>query len=164
MIVLAIDPGSAESAWLRYDPQLQKIHGFSKDSNQRLLEFLSNFGGGFTADHLAIEYMKPRGMPTAKEEMDAQFWSGRFVQAWGGNWSKVYRQDVKMHLCGSMRAKDANIRRALLDRYPATGGGKTPQVGTKKKPGPLFGIAKDVWSALSIAITFSETQLSAEGE
>jgi hypothetical protein len=44
-----------------------------------------------------------------------------------------------------MKAKDANIRQALIDKIG-------PQ-GTKKDPGPTYGISKDVWSALAIAVT-----------
>ena len=60
-----------------------------------------------------------------------------------------------MHLCNSVRAKDSNVRQALLDRFPATGGGKTPQIGTKSKPGPLYGFSKDMWAALGVALTFA---------
>ena len=152
MSVLAIDPGSQQSAWLIYDG-VNPVD-FAIDKNEILLRTLSEI----SADHLAIEYMRPRGMPTSKEEMDTQFVAGRFVQAWGGKWSKVYRKDVKMHLCNSMRAKDSNIRQALLDRFAGTGGGKTPQIGTKNCKGPLYGVKADIWSALAVAVTFSERQ------
>jgi len=63
-----------------------------------------------------------------------------------------------MHLCKNNRAKDANIRQALLDRFPATGGGKAPQIGTKKQPGPLYGVTSHLWSALAVAVTWADTQ------
>ena len=72
------------------------------------------------------------------------------------NYKKIYRMDVKMYLCNNTRAKDGNIRQAIIDRYPANGGGKTPQIGTKKHPGPLYGVSKDVWSALAVAIYCAE--------
>ncbi|HET6477318.1 MAG TPA: hypothetical protein VFH93_14740 [Thermoleophilia bacterium] len=46
--------------------------------------------------------------------------------------------------------KDANIRQALLDRF-----GGPAAVGRKAAPGPLYGIARDVWSALAIAVTYT---------
>ena len=58
-----------------------------------------------------------------------------------------------MELCHTTRAKDKNIRQAILDLYPPTGGGKTPQVGTKKQHGPLYGVSGDAWQALGIALT-----------
>jgi hypothetical protein len=42
-----------------------------------------------------------------------------------------------------MRAKDANIRQALIDKLGA--------VGTKKAPGPLYGISGHLWAALAVA-------------
>jgi hypothetical protein len=62
----------------------------------------------------------------------------------------VFRRDVKLHLCGSARAKDPNIRQALLDRFGP--------VGTKKAPGPLYGVKSHIWSALAVAVTASETK------
>jgi hypothetical protein len=48
-----------------------------------------------------------------------------------------------------MRAKDANIRQALIDRFGA--------VGTKKMPGPLFGVSSHYWAALAVAVYAAET-------
>jgi hypothetical protein len=64
------------------------------------------------------------------------------------------RKDVKLHLCGSPRAKDANIRQALLDRY----GGKEKAIGSKHQRGPLYGIRSHLWAALAVAVTYQETK------
>ncbi|MGH7470493.1 MAG: hypothetical protein ACRENP_21315 [Longimicrobiales bacterium] len=50
-----------------------------------------------------------------------------------------------MHLCKNPKAKDQNIRQALIDLLGAP--------GTKKNPGPTYGISGDAWSALAIAVT-----------
>ena len=55
-----------------------------------------------------------------------------------------------MYLCHSMKAKDGNIRQAILDLY----GGKDVALGNKKRPGPLYGVSKDIWAALAVAITY----------
>jgi hypothetical protein len=49
-----------------------------------------------------------------------------------------------------MKAKDANIRQALIDIY----GGNDKAIGNKKTPGPLYGIKGDLWAALAVAVTF----------
>lgn len=54
----------------------------------------------------------------------------------------VYRKDEKINLCNSMKAKDSNIRQALIDRFG--------EVGTKRSPGWFYGFKKDVWSAYAI--------------
>ena len=179
MIVLAIDPGNTETAWCQYNGITPLT--FAKDANEAVLDKMKFLCGD---QHLVIEYMQPRGMPTAKEEMDTQFWAGRFVQAAGLPWTPVLRREVKSHLCGSQRAKDANIRRALIDKFGgddiAIGGKKCPKCkgkgwagrgrptctecnGSKwlHPPGPLHGISSDVWSALAIAVTWWETKREA---
>jgi hypothetical protein len=60
------------------------------------------------------------------------------------------RRAVKLALCGDSRAKDANIRQALIDRF-----GGSAAIGRKAAPGPLYGISRDVWSALAIAVTYA---------
>ena len=59
-----------------------------------------------------------------------------------------------MFLCGTPRAKDTNIRQRVIDIFPATGGGKTPQIGTKKEPGPLYGVTSHCISALAVGLTY----------
>lgn len=162
--ILAIDPGNIQSAWVLFDG-VKPLH-FEKMVNASVVEKIRYFCRTLKKLELAIEYMTPRGMPTSKEEMDTQFWAGRFVEAFDsevvGDWHPIRRLDVKLHLCGSARAKDPNIRQAIIDRYEPTGGGKTPQIGTKAKQGPLYGVSNDVWSALAIAITFSESRVVEE--
>ena len=104
---------------------------------------------------LAIEMIASYGMPVGREVFETCVWIGRMVQVSHDpdNVVLVYRQAVKLHLCGTPRAKDSNIRQALLDLYPRTGGGKTPQIGTKALPGPLYGVTSHAWPALGVAIT-----------
>ena len=59
-------------------------------------------------------------------------------------WFPVYRKDIKMHFCNSMRAKDKNIRQVLIDRFGAP--------GRKKHPGKTYEVKRDLWSALAIAV------------
>jgi len=122
-------------------------------SNASLLDSLDKMpDNGAT---LAIEMIASYGMAVGREVFETCVWIGRFQQAWHtpDGVKLVYRRDVKMQLCGSPKAKDANIRQALLDMFPATGGGKTPQIGTKAQPGPLYGITSHAWAALAVAVT-----------
>lgn len=64
------------------------------------------------------------------------------------------RKDVKLHLCQSPRANDATIRQALIDKF----GGKDAAIGNSKAKGPLYGITRDVWQALALAVTWWETR------
>lgn len=145
MQIISIDPGPKQSAWLHYQDGV--IGTFGLMPNEDVLQILRS---GSNADHLACEMIQSYGMAVGKEVFETCLWIGRFIEAWGGPYTLVYRKDVKMHLCGSTRAKDGNIRQALIDRYgPA---------GTKKAPGATYGISKDVWAALAVATTFHDQQ------
>jgi hypothetical protein len=102
------------------------------------------------AEIFAIEMVASYGMPVGREVFETVRWIGRFQQAWRDPETVrfVYRKDVKLHLCGSARAKDANIRQALID--------KLGPVGTKAVPGPLYGVKSHIWSALAVAVTALE--------
>ena len=152
MILLCVDPGTNVSGVVVYDGS-EVMEVYPEIDNE---ELLYNMGLMGMPDHMAIEMVASYGMPVGREVFETCVWIGRFIQSFNGDHTKIYRKDVKLALCDSMRAKDANIRQAIIDRFPTTGGGKTPQVGTKKQPGPLYGVSKHAWSALAVGITYFE--------
>lgn len=133
--LLAVDPGNEQSAFVIYDGQRPRL--FGKWANATLLREIQN-GTKVVTGRMAIETLKPRGMPTSFEEMQTQLWAGRFWQAWydrqGGEKfalhepAQVFRLDVKMHLTGQANAKDKNIRAALIDLF----GGERVAIGGVK--------------------------------
>lgn len=157
--VFAIDPGTERSAWVWYGRDGQLWGGISE--NDDLLD------GLYCGAHLpppeqregvvlAVEMIASYGMPVGREVFETCVWIGRFLEAWCSvPHAKVYRKDVKMHLCGSPRAKDPNIRQALIDKF---GPGKEKAIGTKANPGPLYGFKADMWAALGVAVTYAESQ------
>jgi len=164
MRLLAIDPGPRQSAWVVLDVETQRPLAHAITANDELRQALRGesitYSTGkisyYAAEHLAIEMVASYGMSVGKDVFETAVWIGRFIEAWSGPHSLVYRKDVKLTLCGDSRARDSNVRQALIDRYPPTGGGRLPQVGTKAKPGPLYGIRRDVWAALAVAVTWIE--------
>ncbi len=163
MMLFAIDPGSTESALIRYDPDRAMLSSFAKLPNEEVRRAVSNVGyrsagaGDNPSAHLAIEMIASYGMPVGAEVFQTCVWIGRFVEAWAGRedmHTLIYRKDVKLNLCGQPRAKDSNIRQALIDRW----GGKSTAIGTSKNRGPLFGVSADIWSALAVAVTWSDAR------
>lgn len=150
-IVLALDPGTTETGWVLFDGV--KVEDSGVMLNTELLESLSKMPNN--GQDLAIEMIASYGMPVGREVFETCVWIGRFQQAWHTPDAVrlIYRKDVKLHLCGTPRAKDPNVRQAIIDLFPATGGGKTPQIGTKSQPGPLYGVSSHAWPALGVAIT-----------
>lgn len=101
---------------------------------------------------IAIEMIASYGMPVGKEVFDTCVWIGQFEREAELHSLdlepavlKITRQEVKLHLCGSPRAKDANIRQRLIDLLGAP--------GTKKEPGGTYGVKSHAWAALAVAIT-----------
>ena len=155
MKILAIDPGNIESGYALIEMPDFKLIRFGKVKNEELLEMLSReeeFDFYFKA---AIEMVASYGMAVGKSVFDTCVWIGRFVQALdGATVDFVYRKDEKMCLCGSMKAKDSNIRQALIDRYAKHDfkNGK----GVKKNPDTFYGVSKDVWQAIAVGVTYYE--------
>lgn len=151
MKLLAIDPGPEKSGWCIFDGD--SIGGAGVTDNEPLIDTLPFL----EADELAVEGITSYGMPVGAEVFETCIWIGRYLQQWklagNGRSILIYRKDVKLHLCGTTQAKDANVRQAIIDRFPRTGGGKTPQIGTKAAPGPLYRVSSHAWSALAVAIT-----------
>ncbi|TKR55445.1 hypothetical protein D7I39_10975 [Allopusillimonas ginsengisoli] len=157
MPILAIDPGTEQSGWCAFDGEHVNASGVMP--NAELLIYLQRQHFGINGYRLAIEMVASYGMPVGREVFETVRWIGRFQQAWHSpdEVTLVYRKDIKLQLCGSIKAKDANIRQALLDMFPRTGGGKTPQIGIKAKPGPLYGVSSHAWAALAVAVVAKGT-------
>lgn len=147
--ILAIDPGTTQSGWCVL------LAGRVVESGVAPNELLLDKVRDSRADQLAIEMIASYGMAVGREVFETCVWIGRFKQVWRRpeDVELVYRRDVKLHLCGTAKAKDANIRQAIIDLFPASGGGKTPQIGTKTQPGPLYGVSSHAWAALGVAVT-----------
>ena len=164
-MILAVDPGTTESALVVLDGD--RIVVAVHQSNDAMVSWLWKPPAPIierldelppSERVLAIEMIASYGMPVGREVFETCVWVGRMIQAWedghcGDAWEYVYRRDVKLHLCNSARAKDPHVRQALLDRY----GGKGA-AGTKKSPGPLYGISKHLWSALAVGVTYQDQQ------
>lgn len=152
--VVAIDPGTTQSGWVIYSGG--RVHDSGVMPNGDMVTWLA--ARADNGARLAIEMIASYGMAVGREVFETCVWIGRFKQAWHtpDAVQLVYRKDVKLHLCGTTKAKDPNIRQALIDLFPATGGGKTPQIGTKGQPGPLYGVSSHAWPALAVAITVTD--------
>lgn len=151
MIIAAIDPGTRESALVLWDGRaVREAHLLPNEQMlSRLREgpFVSFAPDGAL---LVVEQVESYGMAVGREVFETVWWAGRFVEAWPSKFQMVPRRTVKLHLCNSMKAKDANIRQALLDRFGAQ--------GTKKAPGLLYGITSHKWAALALAVTVHDQQ------
>ena len=162
MKILAIDPGCVYSGWVLMDTDM-KIIAQGKELNEALLRRMFDDPLA-NAEKLAIEMPASYGMAVGETVFNTCRWVGIFQQAFSKDDSYlIYRKgqnkeygidSVTMHICNTTRAKDSNVRIALIDLFPSSGKGAIPQIGTKKFPGPLYKIKKDMWAALAVGVTF----------
>ncbi len=142
--ILAIDPGPEQSALVIWHGD--KIGFADKMPNVHAVNYLRCIQPGL----VVCERVESYGMPVGREVFETCFWTGRFWQivAGCGCFHLVPRREVKMHLCGQARAKDSNIRQALIDRFGPP--------GTKKAQGLTYGLKADLWQAFALAVTFGD--------
>lgn len=157
MRILAIDPGNRESGYAVINmPEFELIE-FGKVENESLLAKLILLQQNHSFDVVAIEMVGCYGMAVGKDVFETCVWIGRFrQQLFGESITYIYRKDEKMTLCNSMKAKDSNIRQALINRYAKHDfkNGK----GTKKNQDVFYGVKADIWQAIAVGVTYYELE------
>lgn len=151
MRLLAIDPGNTESAYVVIDVATRKPEDFGKMPNDDLLRLITNWLGYH--EYAVIEMVASYGMAVGAEVFETCVWAGRFCQEivhCGRNPQLVKRLPVKLHHCHDSKAKDSNIRQALVDRFAA--GQPNHGKGTKANPGWFHGFHADIWQSYALAV------------
>lgn len=164
--IFAIDPGNTYSGYAVIEMPDFNLVEFGKVENGELLKRLERENecrDPYYRDVFAIEKIASYGMAVGKDVFDTCIWIGQFVHALKNKRTEyVYRKDEKIYLCGSMKAKDSNIRQELINRYAKSDfkNGK----GTKKQPDTFYGVSKDVWQAIAVGVTYYEMQKEREAQ
>lgn len=146
MRILGIDPGATKSGYVILDGSINDADILP---NEEMRRFITN---GHFLDCVAIERIRGYGIAAGDDTFDTCEWVGRFdITARQGGVPIVElipRKDIKRHLCGNTTTNDKYIRQALIDRFG--------EPGTKKNPGPLYGISGHLWAALAVAVTCAD--------
>lgn len=150
--LLAIDPGNTMSAYVVMDGYHVVESG--KVENETLLAMIPK-----GTDTMVIEQIESYGMAVGREVFDTCEWRGRFKQMalhFKMSVHDLTRRKVKLNLCNSPRAKDANVRQALIDRFAQHDlkNGK----GTKGNPDWFYGFKADIWAAYAVGVTFLDSR------
>lgn len=150
--IVAIDPGTTQSAIVEMKAGVVTYH--NRQSNDWVLGYLRSIHDWRYQPTIVIEMVESYGMRFVGEETyETCVWVGRFIQVLQPlPVERLRRSDVKLHLLGARRGKDPDVRTALVERF----GGKAIAVGTKAMPGPLFGVTRDRWAALAVAVTWAD--------
>jgi len=157
-MIIGIDPGNTHSA----SAIIQDGRIVTKCYRPNA-DFIKDLGAatalpGFKG-HIVCEMIASYGMPVGKTVFDTCVFIGQLLQVFPAM-KRVTRVQVKSTICHSAKAKDGNIRQALIDIYGPP--------GTKSTPGGTYGLSGDMWAALAVATAFAngctlypETQLPA---
>ena len=148
--MIGLDPGPTHSALVVVSGGLIAAHHYC--DNWAMRDLLAEYGHHQVRDPsgpfmLTIEEMQSYGMAAGRSMFQTCVWAGRFAELYyqrcavEAAW--LPRPQVKLRLCGTVRANDRDVREELLHRYG-------PQ-GTKKQPGPTYGMSGDKWAALAVA-------------
>ena len=176
----AIDPGSTMSALAEFhDGQPPKV---IYRENDALLGWFRALQTDFTT--IVIEEITSYGMAVGRDVFQTVRWAARFEEAFDLHGYDVHylpRREVKLELCGDSRAKDANVRQAVIDRFGGMEKAVTGRrcehckgkgwVGRGRPPcepcgakgwliprGPLYGVSGDMWSALAVGLAWQEAR------
>lgn len=146
MVLLAVDTGTRESAYVSVDSDTYRIIKAQKLPNEKILdivrkeyyddcvvEMFSNYGGGSGKDVF-------KSIIIVGRVLEAQWWRVK------ENGNVIPRIEVKKHIVGSVNANDSAVIRALKDRFG--------EKGTKKNPGWFYGVKMDCWQAYALAVTY----------
>lgn len=164
--LLAIDPGDVESGWVVIDVETRRPLRFGKTPNEDLRALLMGDVGDqewIGGQRVFIEMIASYGMAVGATVFETCVWIGRFIEATRDAWDEpiaqlVKRHPVKLHHCHSAKAKDSNVRQALVDRFAP--GQSNHGKGTKAEPGWFYGFRADVWQAYALAVYAADTQVT----
>jgi hypothetical protein len=160
-MLLAIDPGPLESAYVKINGDCRPVD-FGKIANHDLKRLLYRPDNAHL-DHAAIEMIASYGMTVGADVFETCVWIGRFYEildaTLGIEAQLIKRQSIKVHFCGTVKAKDQNVKQALVDRF-APEQWETGGKGTKANPGPFYGFRADMWQAYALAV-YAADQLKA---
>jgi len=162
MNILGVDPGPDKTAFVLYDFNMEdyKRSRVTDWSNDCLNKDLFYHFSKLEIDQVGCESIVCYGKAVGRTTFETAYMVGR-VQQWADERSIpngiVSNPEIRLQLCRTTRAGASESRRAILDRFPRTGGGKTPEIGTKGQQGPLYGMAGNhMWSAFAVAVYYSD--------
>jgi len=151
VIVLGLDPGPANSGICVYDNRERRVIEAHKAlPTDEALYVLDIYAGRSAL--VAIERVQSYGIAGASLLRTAEV--GGMLHQCASNlgldvvW--LYRREVLRGLDVTGKGnRDSLVRQRLIEIH---GGDRASAVGTKAKPGPLYGVSSHAWQALSVAV------------
>jgi hypothetical protein len=174
-LILSIDPGPETSGFVILNTSRKdgfcEVDDFNASIDNWVLLRMIFSGTGLVGKcgHGAIEDIVSYGQIAGNTTINTAKWVGRFDIGWrttGKIPRIISRNDVKIVLCGTrtvvnnlgsrVAVSQKMLNLAVCQKFEPYGGGKNPYKGTKKKPGPLYGLKSHSHSALALAVVCYE--------
>lgn len=174
-IIIGVDPGTSLTAYSIVEVKhgtLNQVLQKDKTNNQEIYNaILQSLNEYLTLEkiqtcdiNIAIEHMESHGMAVGMTTFETCYFIGELKYKLSHelyndiinnmnnnidiniNLYRIYRSQEKSYICNSVRAKDSNIRQALIDKFG--------EVGTKNNQGYFYGFKADIWSSFAVAYTY----------
>ena len=183
MYIIGIDPGPEKSGIVAVElSDMQLGSCYDECPNRDIEHSLHGVAAASIArghhPEMAIEMIANYGMPSGASIFETCIQIGRMEKSCSVHHERVFRKEVAVTMCGSVRAKGPNIRQAIIDMYggkeEAIGGNKCKKckgkgrsgtgrptctqcngTGWLNPPGPLFCVKSHAWAALAVALTYA---------
>lgn len=151
MIVLGIDPGPTHCGVVVYDTSPRSAcFAWKALTVAEAIHVIEAYAG--RAGLVAIERVQSYGIAGASLLRTAEV-GGMLHQCatnLGLDVMWLYRREVLRGLDVTGKGnRDSLVRQRLIEIH---GGDRASAVGTKAKPGPLYGVASHAWAALAVAV------------
>jgi hypothetical protein len=147
MTTLAIDPGPVKSGFVRL------INGSLAEAghyeNEQVLAMIHY------ERIVLVEWVQFQGKKVGNDVFRTAQICGDYrdrCRTTGCQYHEMTRSKVSQSLLGYCGSK-TEVKRWVIQTYPATGGGKVPQIGTDSERGPLYKMregGKHSWDALAL--------------
>ena len=152
-MILGIDPGPVTCGVVLYDETARRVASCS--SSAPVEEVLDHWLDltWTTRAVVAIERVQSCGISGATllqtSEVVGRLWQGALDYD-AEDVRLLYRREILAALDVTGRGnRDAIVRARLIEMH---GGTRQAAQGTKRTPGPLYGVADHAWSALGVAV------------
>ena len=163
-LILGIDPGPTTSGVVLYDP-VQRVALWS-EAKIPTADLLATIRLGWVETErnvwslrpmivtLAVERVVSYGKRIGAETIQTIEVIGRLLEMWEGRTAyAISRPDVLDAITGNRSCKEGPAWDRLCEMH---GGDKAQAVGTKKAPGPLYGVGSHARSALAVAVVAAQ--------
>lgn len=132
-VIICFDPGNDLTGWCVYSVEDKILFYKNKEDNLKVIEKFKEFFQKYNILQVGIEYPSSYGMSVGQSLYDTCTFVGILIQISKNNNVNpelVFRKSVKMFLCNSVRAKDAEVNLRVREYFG--------EDNTIKSPNPFY--------------------------